>query len=105
MSDDNKLYQKVEKIAEDITVLKVIAAKQEQNLLRNTEDLKLHMKRSDKLEEQVDLYKSAISAELAPLQDHVKYVGYSFKVIGIAATAIGVLVSLFEFLSWMKKLG
>lgn len=99
---DDRIYSKLERISDDLSSLKVIAAKQEQNLLRQAADLEKHIKRSDLLENQVQDFKSHIDAELEPLKDHVKYMNWGLKIFGGIAALATFALTLLQITSWMK---
>lgn len=84
MSDGNKL----DKIAEDITEIKVTLGKQEENL-------KEHMRRSLANEAAVEILKE----ELKPIKTHVDHVNGAIKFIallGLFASISAALVKVFE---------
>jgi len=85
----DKIYNKVEKLVEQLNDLNITVAKQEINL-------KDHMRRSDLLEEEVKLLDNRIT----PIEDHVKFVGSVTKVCGTlfaSASAITAVVELIRF--------
>lgn len=84
----------------------IITAKQEENV-------KEHMRRSAALESRQDKAEgenasriSLMSQRLEPIETHVKWVGITFKVMGvISAVAIGALTILKLYLEISKLLG
>jgi len=75
--------------------LVVITAKQEENV-------KEHMRRSDNLERRQDKYEQesktrdeVLASKLAPIENHVKWVGTTFKVMGVIS---GIAVTAFTLL-------
>lgn len=75
MSDDliPKIFEKVEKISEDVVQIKIIAAKHDENLRE-------HMRRTETLE---DLYAHLDEDKIAPLQEHVSMMKGIYKFIGM----------------------
>ena len=101
-----KIYDKLEKLVDEMSEMKVIVAKQEVNLQE-------HMKRSDLLEEQMKLTqetynrdKAEIEAELVPVKTHIHTVKSVFKVgSGIAAIigVLGIIAQIYQILSTSLK--
>lgn len=78
-----KLYNKQEKMSDDMSDIKVILGKQEENIAH-------HIKRTDLLEESISLLKD----ELTPVKQHVHRVEGALKLLG----TIGVLATVGKFL-------
>lgn len=87
MSDDllEKIYHKVEKLSDDMSDMKVVAGKQESNLVE-------HMRRSDLLEENIEILRESI----VPVQKHVDMVSGALKLIGFVGIAAGVVKLVLE---------
>lgn len=83
-----RILDKLEEITKEITELKVVSVKQEENL-------KVHMKRSDALEEQLDIMRQ----ELKPVQKHVFYVDAFIKGLGLISIIIGIISGLLKIQS------
>jgi len=83
-----RIYDKVERLAESHSKLNVIVAKQEENL-------KAHMKRSDMLEESLDILRK----DFKPIQSHVAAVSGVVKAIGIVASIAAIARVLIELFS------
>lgn len=75
------------KTQEDISEIKI-------TLAAHKESLDYHIRRTDLLEEQIELMRG----ELEPVQDHVKGIKFLAKVIGVVSLLVGILVGLFEIL-------
>lgn len=75
---------------EDLTDIKVIQAKQEENL-------KEHMRRSLANEEAVE----ALKNQLIPIQKHVDSVSTILKFIGVIGTAITVVAGLIKIINFI----
>jgi len=78
-----KLYDKQEKMSEDMSDIKVILGKQEENIAH-------HIKRTDLLEENIKLLKE----EISPVKEHVHRAEGALKLIG----TLGVLATVGKFL-------
>lgn len=93
MSDDllNKIYDKVDKISEDVSVLKVTSAVHEQTL-------KTHIKRSDTLEK---MYLDMKEKDIEPMKEDIS----KFKGILVFLTsASSVLGLIFGLLKLFRKI-
>jgi len=77
MSND-RIYEMLDKISEDISDLKVTSAKQEENI-------KEHIRRTELAEENIQM----IRDEIQPLKEHVIAINGILKVIGIISIIIG----------------
>lgn len=93
---DEKLHEKIDKIAEDIVDLKVIAVKLEENL-------KYHILRTDLAEENIKLLRKEIQQKedelrilIKPIEKHVQYVDVGLKIAGGLFAITSFLVGLFE---------
>jgi hypothetical protein len=78
-----KLYDKQEKISENISDIKVTLGKQEENIAH-------HIKRTDLLEENIKLLKD----ELTPVKEHVNRVEGALKLLG----GVGVFATIGKFI-------
>jgi hypothetical protein len=90
----DRVLNKLDKIQEDVGDLKVENVKQTVGIERNAEDLKKHMKRSDELEEIVNLHKGNEKVHKAPLTVKNLFIKIVFVFGGvgtIAAATYGVL--------------
>lgn len=77
------ILDEIRMMREEIQSMKIVNVKQEQNLRE-------HMRRSNALEESLDVLKK----ELKPLQKHVQMVDFFFKALG----GIAVLATIAEFI-------
>lgn len=75
----------VKDVKESISQIKVDVA-------LNKDDLKLHMKRSDKLEQLVEIKDKEVNARIKTIEEKLT-VGYLLKLTMTAASGIGVLAS------------
>lgn len=92
MSDDilNSIHEKVEKIAEDISEIKLNQAVMQL-------DVKHHIKRSDALE---DLVTHLDEAKIQPLQNDVSKIKGAYQLLVI----LGIIASIaIVFVEWFKK--
>ena len=92
--DTQDLSSKLDRIADDITDIKVTAAKQEENL-------KEHMRRTAAAEEAIllarkeaSLKAAALESELKPVKDHVTMVNGVLKFIGLIAVLLGIALTI-----------
>lgn len=72
-----QVENKLDRISEDITEIKVI-------MERNTSSLEYHIKRTDIAEEKHDLLKT----EVDYVMDHVKKVNWIFKIVAIVGAVV-----------------
>ena len=70
-----KINEKLDKLTDDIVDVKVILAKQEENI-------KHHIKRTDLLEENVEILRDEMRKDLRPIKKHVQSVGNLLKFVG-----------------------
>lgn len=77
------ILDEIRMMREEMQAIKIVNVKQEQNLRE-------HMKRSDALEENLDILRK----NMKPLQRHVMMVDWFFKLLGV----IAILVTIAEFL-------
>lgn len=89
-----EINNKIDRISEDMTDVKVILARQEENISH-------HIKRTDLLEENVELLRDEMRKDLSPIKRHVQTVNNLLLFIGAAG---GIILFLNE-LGILKKLG
>lgn len=87
----DKVYNKQEKMADDISEIKVTLAEQHISL-------KEHIRRSDLLEEHIDL----VRAELIPVQAHVNKVNGAIKLIVGFSGFIAILAGIVRIIEFIK---
>jgi len=85
--NNDRLFEVLDKISEDVSDLKVTVAKQEENI-------KEHIRRTELAEENLDL----IRKEMQPLKEHVIAINGVLKSIGIISIIIGSGVSFFQLI-------
>lgn len=85
----NKLEEKVDKILEDITVIKVELAETKVILDRNTESLQEHMRRTEILE-------TKFESDLEPIKKHVAHVEGAGKLLVLGSVLVGIVLGLLE---------
>lgn len=83
---------KLDKIAEDITDIKVTSAKQEVNLENLTEQVRIHVKRTDLLE-----------LEIKPIKEHVALINACLKILGLTALLAGLGWNVIELLRYFRS--
>lgn len=71
--------QKLNKMSEDITDIKISLAKIEGTLERNTNDVEKHIKRSDNYEDEI----SKLKAEVLPLMPEIKQMIRYWKILSV----------------------
>jgi phosphoglucomutase len=81
---------KLDKILEDITGLKVDMAETKVTLDRNTDSLEIHMKRSDAIEAKLEQDYQKLVEEIDPIKKHVQLIKNIFWFVGaLGATLLG----------------
>lgn len=99
MSDEliNKIYTKVEEIAKDVVDIKINQARHEEILIKQEENLKYHIKRTDLLQDALkddrndsDVQFLEIKEEIKPLQKVYTYGQGFLKLISVLAAIAGV---------------
>lgn len=85
--NNDRLFELLDKISEDVSDLKVTVAKQEENI-------KEHIRRTELAEENLDL----IRKEMLPLKEHVVTINGVLKSLGIISVVIGSGVSFFQII-------
>lgn len=86
--DIERIYTTLEKIDNDLTELKIISAKQEENI-------KEHIRRTELAEENLSLLRQ----EIEPLKQHVIVINGILRVIGVVSVIIGSAAGIFEIIS------
>jgi hypothetical protein len=86
--NNERLYELLDKIGEDISELKITAAKQEENI-------KEHIRRTELAEENLEI----IRKEIQPLKEHVIAINGVLKIIGVISIIIGSAAGFFEIAS------
>lgn len=92
-----RLIELQDKISEDITQIKVIQAKQEENLRE-------HMRRTQILEERQDKFVEHFDTELKPIKSHINLIEAGLKIGGIGAAIISMLATILKVISYLTKL-
>lgn len=80
---DNRFEEKLDKIVDKIADI-------DKTLAAQHESLKLHIKRSDLLEEHLELFRNQIS----PIEKHVSMVNGGLKLITLSCIIIGAITSI-----------
>lgn len=83
------------KMSEDITDIKVILAKQEQNIEH-------HVKRTDLAEENTELLRKQMITELRPLKSHVTFINNILKVIGGLGFLVSIVAGIVKIISFFS---
>lgn len=86
--DLERIYETLDKIDNDLTDLKIISAKQEENI-------KEHIRRTELAEENLTLLRQ----EIEPLKHHVIVINGILRVIGAISVIIGSAAGIFEIIS------
>ena len=82
---NERIYEVLDKISDDLSELKVTVAKQEENI-------KEHIRRTEIAEENLDL----IRTEMQPLKEHVIAINGVLKIIGILSVIMGSAAGFFQ---------
>lgn len=83
--NDDRIYEVLGKISEDVSELKVTSAKQEENI-------KEHMRRTELAEENLSLLRK----EMEPLKLHVVSINAMLKGIGLVSVVVGSIVGIIQ---------
>jgi hypothetical protein len=83
--NNERLYEILDKISEDISALKITTAKQEENI-------KEHIRRTEIAEESLGMLRQ----EIEPLKQHVIAINGVLKAIGVISVVIGSAAGFFE---------
>lgn len=75
-----RIDQKLDKVAEDVTGIKLVQVEQ-------AADIKYHIRRTDLSEKRIEI----LHGELTPVKKHVEFVNTVFKIIGAFCTGLGVV--------------
>jgi len=86
--DLERIYESLDRIEVDITNLRIITAKQEENI-------KEHIRRTELAEENLTL----LRGEIEPLKQHVIVINGILRVIGVISVVIGSAAGIFEVIS------
>lgn len=92
---NERIYEVLDKISEDISALKVTSAKQEENI-------KEHIRRTEIAEENLDL----IRKEIEPLKEHVIVINGFLKIVGAISVIVGSvagMIRIFDIISGIFK--
>jgi hypothetical protein len=82
---NERIYEVLDKMSEDISQLKIISAKQEENL-------KEHIRRTVLAEENLAMLRS----EMQPLKEHVIAINGVLRIIGVLSIIIGSAAGFFQ---------
>ena len=85
---NERIYELLDKISDDISELKITAAKQEENI-------KEHIRRTELAEENLEI----IRKEIQPLKEHVIAINGVLRIIGVISIIIGSAAGFFEIAS------
>ena len=86
--NNERIYELLDKISDDISELKITAAKQEENI-------KEHIRRTELAEENLEI----IRKEIQPLKEHVIAINGVLRIIGVISIIIGSAAGFFEIAS------
>lgn len=84
----NRLENKIDKIADIVTEIQVIQAKQEVNLANNTESLVQHMRRTELLENRIE-----------PIEGYVHNFKGILKFIGFVGLIVSIVAGIFKIIA------
>jgi hypothetical protein len=82
---NERIYEVLDKMSEDISQLKIVSAKQEENL-------KEHIRRTELAEENLAMLRS----EMQPLKEHVIAINGVLRIIGVLSIIIGSAAGFFQ---------
>lgn len=106
MSDD-----KLNKVLEDLTDIKIILTRHEVYHEANTKSLEDHILRTKIAEQRIEILHNAdmelkekIDEKLEPIKKHVDMVNITVKVVGITLTALGAIIMGLYSMGILQKL-
>lgn len=91
--DNERIFNTLDKIQEDISDLKIVSVKQEENL-------KEHIRRTELAEENIALLRK----EVEPVKHHVAVINGALKVIGFISVIIGTFAGIFQIINIIVNL-
>lgn len=86
--DNERIFNTLDKIQEDISDLKIVSVKQEENL-------KEHIRRTELAEENISLLRK----EVEPVKHYVAVINGTLKVIGFISVIVGTLAGIFQIIN------
>lgn len=105
------LENKIDKILEDLSEVKIVQAKHTILHEKNTQDLERHILRTDLAEARIEMLtkadvelKEELLVEISPIKSHVHAVDAGIKVLIWTLTAIGAIVLGLKQLGILEKL-
>lgn len=96
----DKIHEKLDKITEDVTDIKVAQARIEVSQDFTKVIMDKHIKRTDLAEQNIELLRDELRQELKPVKKHVERINNLFKF----AVAVGGLLVFLNEMGWLKKL-
>lgn len=97
------IYRRLENISDSVTQIMVSTARIEEHVNQNKLDLKEHMRRTDLLEQRIDLLQEDQIATHAMAKGQAKLVKWTLTAIGIIATSTGIILSVLEIKQRLGK--
>lgn len=91
--NNERIFEVLDKICEDLSELKITVAKQEENL-------KEHIRRTELAEENLQMLRQ----EIEPLKQHVTVINGILKIIGIISVIIGSGAGFFQIANHIVNL-
>jgi hypothetical protein len=92
---NERIYEVLDKISDDVSELKVTSAKQEENL-------KEHIRRTELAEENLEILRT----EIQPLKEHVIVINGILKIVGAVSVIVGSIagmIRIFEIITNFLK--
>jgi hypothetical protein len=86
LSKLEKIDIKVDRLQEDITEIKITAARHEEILIKQEKNIDYHILRTDLLQSEI----SNVRDELKPIHRHVNMVSGALKLIGLLGVLAGI---------------
>lgn len=91
----NRMYERQEKMAEDINDIKTILSRQE-------EQLKLHIYRTDLAEQNIEMLRTEFKTEITPVKTHTQFVNALMKLVGGIAIIVGLIAGIVELIKFFN---
>ncbi len=98
------IEDKLDKIMADITDLKVDSVQTNAHLSEYNKQLEIHIKRSNALEEKLELDLARMEDEIKPIKDHVTFLRGAFWAISGSVAAIAGALALLKSLGILDRL-
>ena len=101
---EDLVIEKLDKLSDNVTDLKVVNAEQSKDIKQNTKDLSEHMRRTDLLEKSLNIQKKATNQRFNKLEEPRKFMKIGKKYFLILGSLAGSMYALFRLWPYIKDL-